>query len=633
MFADMDANLSALAGSPARVSAALDTADALVEALAADPMAVPVDLIISTTIRGLNAVGKVFFRIVSRFGAGADTDVASGAGLDSTRSVSLSGWDPGLTIEVLVTLVASLVSTAIPALFVHCTGPNKKSKKGKSARRSRSVAEAGVDDILGNLYELVLTPSVRSLSVLSRGYLDACLSGSSASTLGKAMHDAQTSAASPDIRADVFAMLDSVLTVLEDTFSNSGDKHTLSSGPMSSSAGAALPSAITGPASVTTLLALECIRELEKLYLPPGANTTISTSASPTPTYTPTDEPARPRPGVCPQSPFEPSHSPQQGYPLTAAAAAHAPDSAPASASNAACSSASQRARPGTARAHHPPLGCGPPRAARNLGEISSVPPHGAGPEPGERARDSVRAAAALPAGGKAKAKSSRTGRPSARSARIAKLARKDAVWWLCAALDRLLPTLPPPSPSSTPQGAVVVESQDVSAGDPATIGTRADAAHVAPDIAHEAVYAALADLLRRTRPRGLSLSLASRASNHAPGAPNPPETCAARDAEADVLVPMRAEVPLGEDMGGKPNPGGQTKTQTESEREGKGKARPRGEAPCHPNSGSGSSDTVDGRAREGDRRAGCAGADAAAMSEVERGMLFAVLERAWLGI
>ncbi|KAI0641171.1 hypothetical protein C8Q79DRAFT_1032207 [Trametes meyenii] len=598
-------------------------------------MAVPVDLILSTTTRGLEAVGTVIFRIISRLGAGAG--VASDRGLGSARASSSCGWDPGSTIEVLVTLVASLVSTVIPALSAHCVGLNKNSKKKRGIKRPRSEAEAAIDNILGSLYELVLIPSIRSFSVLSEGYLSTCLSGSPELLPGKALHDAQTSAVAPDIRADIFTMLDSVLTVLEDTFSNSGGKHTLSSGSVSSSADAALPSAITGPASVTTLLALECIRELEKLYLPPGANTTISTSGSPTPTYTPTDEPARPRPGVGPQSPSAPSHSPQQGYPRTGPAAAHAPDSAPASASNAACSSASQRARPGTARAHHPSPGCGPPRAARNFGEISSVPPHGAGPERGEREGDSVRAAAALSSGGKAKAKTqnSRTAsaRASARSVRIAKLARKDAVWWLCAALDRLLPTLPPPSSPSTPQRASAVEAEDSSEGDPAAPGTRADAAHAAPAVAHEAVYAALADLLRRTRPRGLSLSLASLASNHAPDAPDPPGTCAAMDVDADVQIHVRGEILLDGDMGGKRNTGRQTTTQTEGEREGKAKARPRGEAPCHPGSGSGRSETADGRAREGDRRAGSADAGAVAMGEVERGMLFAVLERAWLGV
>ncbi|EIW65262.1 uncharacterized protein TRAVEDRAFT_68788 [Trametes versicolor FP-101664 SS1] len=556
-----------LSGPSHRISGALDAADALVELLSADPTAASVDLVLSTTLRALKAVQAVFSRMVARYGSTTGTSgTCSDDGLAAGKT-----WDPALTLDILVGFVQTLVCAVVPALLARYAAAKKETnsrrfglKRAGAACATARATLTSIDDILGGVYELLLVPAVRAFVLLSEGHLVACFSGTSTPRGKKRLDDAPP--AVPDLRPDVFTLLEGLLAILDDVL-----PHIAPPSPSARSPGrtpAAAPAPIPGSDQVKTMLALECIRELERLYHPHTESPSQDASDSPAQAYS------------------RPAHTP---------------------ASLAASSSGTHAARPGTAPATLPFLERAHPRAARDLGETASGPAQHGGP-----VRDSPRAGAASASGGKAQRGRRARQVDAGVDARIAKLATKDAVWWLCAVLDRLLPCLPPPSAGLGRETTAGDDHTAYSGPVPAYNGPTGTAA-VGADIAHEAVYAALADLLRRTR---------ARASPRAPSSRPPPPPAspsssprglsprASNHAESSPPAPGEAM----DDVGPGPSigaGGGKSKRGLE-----KASTPSRGECP-----------------RTEDRRAGWAGAGDVGMGEVERGMLLAVLERAWLGV
>lgn len=206
----------------------------------------------------------------------------------------------------------------------------QKSAVGLPSEPSGAAARA-VDDLLGVLYTLVLAPAVRSFSPLSGGFVEACLGVDSTSgprfgprsPPGTAQNGSTTTSATispswlthpPDLRPSILALVDDALCVLEQVLpATNGSSGTSSDASASASAfapassGSCTPSAASGSGTrsqtqsscsvfknagpdshahyqagvgagaeaipsachVKMLLALECVRELEKLYLPP----------------------------------------------------------------------------------------------------------------------------------------------------------------------------------------------------------------------------------------------------------------------------------------------------------------------------------------------------------------------------
>lgn len=209
------------------------------------------------------------------------------------------------------------------------TKPPESSKKQKSAvglpSEPSGAAARAVDDLLGVLYTLVLAPAVRSFSPLSGGFVEACLGVDSISgprfgprsPPGTAQNGSTTTSATispswlthpPDLRPSILALVDDALCVLEQVLpATNGSSGTSSDASASASSGSCTPSAASGSGTrsqtqsscsvfknagpdshahyqagvgagaeaipsachVKMLLALECVRELEKLYLPP----------------------------------------------------------------------------------------------------------------------------------------------------------------------------------------------------------------------------------------------------------------------------------------------------------------------------------------------------------------------------
>ncbi|KAH9855796.1 hypothetical protein C2E23DRAFT_901161 [Lenzites betulinus] len=556
-------------GSSPRIMNALDAADALIELLAADPTSASADLVVSTTLRAFKAVSVVFSRLVARYenlsGAGSsNAEVDSGVALHDSAG----------TLDTLVALLCTLVSAVVRAMgaqhIVATRHAKKKASKSsiQAARADAAATLAALDDVLGGVYELVLIPAVRAFVPLSAGYIAACLDTGSSAT-GNDL---------PDLRPTVFALLERVLATLDTSLTGSGATPAPTSSSKKARPHGAVPAAIFGSDDVKSLLALECTRELHLLYLPPGEN----------------------------QSPGARPDSLSQAY-------SRSPDTHPAlgsartSASLAASSSSSRlhAARQGTAAAAVvtglPHSRCAPPRAGANLGETAHMAASGPA---GGAARghvgggDSVRAGAASGPDGKAKrgvrGEGEGEGKNGAR-ARIARLARKDAGWWLCAALGRVLVSSPGPT-SSAGESAGTWTATSTLSGLTGTAGssTTGSAGGISTDIAHQAVYDALADLLRRTRTRPGS---ARRASSSLAPSPSP-----------------RGHSPEPSNHEQVPGPPGDLEAAAGS------KPSVRAEST---------------RAAEGDRHAHAGDAGArmdGRMSEIERGMLLAVLERAWLG-
>ncbi|KAI0656813.1 hypothetical protein C8Q70DRAFT_1008939 [Cubamyces menziesii] len=721
---DFTDSLPALGGyhSSAHISSALEAADTLVDVLTADAMAVPVDLVLSTTTRALKAIETVFLGLVARYRlpsglnfSGADLP-PSGL-LPGTRATSVSKCDLASVLEALTTSVCTLVSAVLSALFVQrATKAKQATKKKIGVARSRAAhaaavsSAAAIDDVLGGLYAHILGPALHAFATLSEGYLTTCLAGDSNNTIGDELTNL------PDLRPDVFVLFGDVLTVLEKTFSEHEPTSIFASSP---TARATIPA----PSDVRTILALECVRELGKLYVPPDpARLRSRTDESASPNAV-----ARAPHGHAQDDPPS-SDSPWQAYsrpgttPTTGSSRARLANTSdcastsgavsPAAPASASLLSSASRARPGTASGSAlssvgvgagAPVGAsvgrGAPRAPRNLGETYSGTSSGPGCGPvsadhpsmlaslpgskeGEAAtgqgqgrvqarpseRNSVRAGAVasdivsvLPSvdrNPQAKRKRQRreTGTDAADlGARIAKLARKDTVWWLCAVLDRLLPSLPAPPSASTSASPHASQFEAMSLG-PAS-GDRGTSAACTPaaststpaaptaycvDVAYDAVYNALADLLRRTRPRSRlghvppaaaaaearpsspSLrGLSSSTSNHAHAGLSRTsgprrKLGSAEEGLAEVQVEDAAiDVPV--DLAIRGGSAGNSKLGETGAKDAR-KAAAHGER-MGPKEVLG--ETVDQRAGQG----------GAEMGEVERGLLLAVLERAWLGV
>ncbi|KAJ8495148.1 hypothetical protein ONZ51_g1887 [Trametes cubensis] len=732
---DFTDSLPALRGysSPARISSALEAADTLVDMLTADAMAVPVDLVLSTTMRALKAIETVFLGLVARYRlpsglncSGADLP-PSGL-LPGTRAASISKCDLASVLEALTASVCSLVSAVLSALFVkRATKAKQATKKKIGVARARAAhaaavsSAAAIDDVLGGLYAHILGPALHAFATLSEGHLTTCFTGDSNNTIGDELTNL------PDLRSDVFVLFGDVLTVLENTFSEHEPTSIPASPPAAPSAtGPPRPTAratIPGSSDVKTILSLECVRELEKLFVPPDParlRSRTDESASPNAAaraphgYAQDDPPssdspwqAYSRPGTTPTTGS--SRARLANTSDSASTSGAVPPAAPASAS---LLSSAPCARPGTASGSAlsslgvgagAPVGAsvgrGAPRAPRNLGETysgtSSGP--GCGPVsadhpsmlaslPGSKeveaatgqgqgrvrvrpsVRNSVRAGAvasdivsvlrSVDGNPQAKRKRQRreTGTDAADlGARIAKLARKDTVWWLCAVLDRLLPSLPAPlsaSTSASPHASQLnAMSLEPASGDHGTSATCTPAAststQAAPtaccvEVAYEAVYNALADLLRRTRPRSRlghvppaaaaaearpsspSLrGLSSSTSNHARAGPSRTSGPRRKSSSAEEgLAEMQvedADIDVPVDLAIRGGSAGNSKLGETGAKDAR-KAAAHGER-MEPREVLG--ETVDQRAGQG----------GAQMGEVERGLLLAVLERAWLGV
>ncbi|CDO74794.1 hypothetical protein BN946_scf185001.g42 [Trametes cinnabarina] len=666
-----------LHGPPKGILAAFDAADALIEMLIANTVAVPVDLIMSTTLRSLRAVGDVFTGVLRCYESLSDiakspgvkqnsvhygrTDSSSSTG-PASISTNLSGngcvLPSSSTLETLSVLLRSLLSSAIPALLVHNNAVAKQATKKKTrlsharvAHIHTSACTVAIDNILGSVYEHVLLPTIRAFAMLSEAYLIDCLRLNSGSVReGPAFDDIPDSL--PDLRPDIFTLLGEVLTVLKDSLSQPRIE-TPRKTPATDSSASTSPSAgpfAANPTSgdVETLLALECIRELGKLYFPvstsdhPETPNCMQQSSGSSTDVNPVPYPATPNaPAALATTLLSASDS------ATTSASIPAPRCASASAPSAP-SRQPERARPGTcASARRPPTvtlleaDSGPPRSARNFGETyAGERASGRGPLSSHTPDHSVRplrsggdnASAIPPAHGQAAfARGSASGLRDglSRNARIAELARKDAVWWLCAVLDRMLPPVPsvsPPGDQQAPGSASSTASASEASGSAAPAPTStASGARSCSDIANEAVYDALADLLRRTRPRmdlrnALDTGLGTLGVNGgcAPSSPPSPRELSPRastHAQADLAaVAVADHTVLDADESMELGLEGKHQESLESEKE-VGKAGTREE---------------DLRAG---RPVGTSGGTGAEMSEVERGMLLAVLERAWLGV
>ncbi|KAI0353152.1 hypothetical protein OH77DRAFT_631555 [Trametes cingulata] len=689
-FADASLPLS---GSSGRLLGALDAADALVDFLSADTGPGPdsgevsVDLILSTTLRALDAVGEVLSSLVSRCGssgtaAGARSKTVSGPARTpaTTGSAHCYAGDPTATLDTLTSFASSLLSSVIAALLAQHSAAakqarNKKTsmKRARAARTIMSTSAAAIDDILGRVYETILAPAVRAFAPLSQGFLVACLAGDSGRASDPAnpgkktprTGDAPSSGpglAEPDLRPDIFALLESMLGTLDDALAGADVVPTCAAERPPAGKAAVIP----GTDHVRTLLALECVRELEKLYLPHPDEPCGSASASGPTVDTHTG--AQPRPATT-------SDSSAQAYPRADADPAASRVSPPG---DCASSSAALAARPGTARVVHPAMGCGPPRAAANLGETYSGASSGParGPVPTRvlvrdeadleiadaenfRAGADSSAGAGMAEHGKAKSTRKRTRGEEgevegtdAVGARITKLARKDTVWWLCAVLDLVLPALSSGSRSDSRTG-VVLTDRGLASTPPASAGSMAPASTPAMrttglDIAHEAVYTALADLLRRTRPRSF-LAIPARVATPSSPHPHPhpssasprghsSESCASIDSASTqnhAGVGKRQEAIADSTDGLREGRGGQADAEMRAGVGGKSKLGKTGEK-----AGTRGEEMRPGEG-ERDRHAGSRVRvrsrmrvdGEVAMGEVERGMLLAVLERAWLGV
>ncbi|KAI9065522.1 hypothetical protein FKP32DRAFT_1756584 [Trametes sanguinea] len=686
-----------LNGSPEGILAAFEAADALVELLAADAMAVPVDLILSTSLRALEAAGRSFAGVLQCYGpySSAAGELGTGLRSDTLRRLSASNSTgsastftahsgvgqkssssaPNCTLETLASLLCSLLSVVLPALLDHHKAlavqfsRKKASKKSKRAEHTATFAcAAAIDEILGAVYQHMLLPAIRAFALLSEGYLSDCFFAGTGSNHELNAADDDVSTGLPDLRSAMFTLLQEVLAVLEDTLSQAQVEPKKTSTPASpctdTSAFAENPARIPSPYDIRTLLALECIRELGKLYLSDITSDPAEPSHCTQSSCSSTDENPGPYAGThvrrwhAPDSCYQPYfHAATPSGPATftktllsasdsASTSASIPPlspSAPAPASRSSSSATFQqhaRAQPGTLACAVRPPTCtlpdaesGPPRAARNLGETySGARPSAPGPSSSDHGARTLRshrasAPAVPPEHGKPQlGRGNARGRAgSARIARIAKLARKDAAWWLCAVLDRLLPSLPslppraaqqdsPPPRSASSLGAAR-DPAGSAAPTPSSTGSES-----CSDVANEAVYYALVDLLRRTRPRprfrsGLGCALAEMGVNDgcAPSsspAPREFSPFASNHAQREEAPAPAADHPvctLDADPEMDLDPG-------EKLAQKSGKA---GTLGVDPYAGT----------RVGSRDTG------AEMSEVERGMLLAVLERAWLGV
>ncbi|KAI0696477.1 hypothetical protein C8T65DRAFT_663606, partial [Cerioporus squamosus] len=658
--------------------------------------------------------------------------------------------DSATLLGALTAISRRLVSSVLSSLRTHyiSAGSQAKAKRKSALGRTRAsqtqlAAANAIDDVLGGLYALVLAPIVRSFFPLSQGFASACVgsrskpgsrTNSPRSNPSSETRSGSGSKLPTDVRPAVLALLDDTLSALEDVLPGSP---AASSGPFSPAIGGgyakAVAAAIPDAKQVETLLALECVRELTKLYVPapPRPRTAAepseldSASVDIGPTTFVNDSSPDPGPGPGTKEPTRgrgdaSSANSDRANTTTGASTSRAGRSGTATGNHQPprtfpglahvlyqnLGSSDDSTRPGTSSAHpflpsSASASSSAPRApaahaiftglrsrwagvAGNLGEslVGATSGPGCGP---------VRGAppASLAASSHIRADAQRGERGDAEDLRerVTRLARKDTVWYLCTALHRLLPAAPGsgsggPSapgpgaawttagastfspPSSGPNTGSDVDT-DPSGNQvhgvghaPAPTCTTPPAS--ADTAAEQAVYDALAELLRRTQPpprcrwsdRDLSWLLASSTSS-----PACPRACAS---SASSCSSSAGSAPPGEEgsnhtdaksrgCGRSTGPGAPSVSVSVPVRDrgGTNSGECESESSAGPVTGAAAGDSEDLRERMGERpsRTDSEGEDADArsapdvrmhdifMGEVERGMLLAVLERAWLGV
>ncbi|TFK91540.1 hypothetical protein K466DRAFT_314049 [Polyporus arcularius HHB13444] len=716
----------------------------MADMLADNSVSVAVELILSTTTRALRAIASVLTLVIGG-------TVQQEPSLRSTTSAGAgaSGYctpcDSATLLGALTAILRRLVSIVFSSLRTHYTSAGSQAKlKRKSAlgrtRASQTQIAAfnAIDDVLGVLYALVLAPIVRSFFLLSQGFTSACLgpcskpnsrANSTRTNPGSGSRSSSGSKLPTDLRPAVLALLDDTLSALEEVLPGSP---AVPSGPFSPGNAKVAAAAIPGAGQVKTLLALECMRELTKLYLP--APPLPCTEAEPSHSDSVgigrtggghmgfvNDNSAEPGPGPSIREPTRGrgdtssansdrtitnaastsragrlgtatgNHQPPRTFPglahvlyqnlgssddSTRPGTSFAHPFLPSSAASASSSSSGSQAP--AAHAIFTGLRSRWADVAGNLGEtlVGAISGPGCGlvrggAPPASQAADSHAHAQRGERGG---AEDLRV------SERLARLARKDAVWYLCTALHRLLPAAPGSGSCSSAAGATVAGASTFtppSSGPNMTpdVDTDPSGNQEEPGVEHaptpactppasadtaaeQTVYDALADLLLRTQPpprwptrelSGLqsssiagscpcsssSSSSASSASSSA-GSASPgsdsnrtgqlSRACAAGapSASASVSVSVAVAVPTSRERGGT-NSGGC-------------------ESSAGAHTGAGDSEYLrePGRTRKRLRTVGDgartrmqveAGPASVRMGEVERGMLLAVLERAWLGV
>jgi len=128
------------------------------------------------------------------------------------NAVSPSAAD---ALDALGTLAERLIITVLPLFKVE---PDRKQKRKAGALAAPEWNYAALDEILGRIATVLLLPLVRSFAPLSTNFLSALLLAPNSKKKGK-KNTAETRASGDpgqsDIRPDVFAMLDRIVTTLE----------------------------------------------------------------------------------------------------------------------------------------------------------------------------------------------------------------------------------------------------------------------------------------------------------------------------------------------------------------------------------------------------------------------------------
>ncbi|KAI0735897.1 hypothetical protein C8Q76DRAFT_293306 [Earliella scabrosa] len=697
----------------------------MADMLSDNPLSVSVELIVSTTSRALRAIASLLDVLMSACVVGSPAPNPT-----TTRSGPNAEPNPNLrdTAAIFDALRASshrLVSTSIPALLAHHASSVKRLKLQKTdlgrTRISQALAAAAsaVDDILGCLYALILAPAVRWLAPVSEGFVSGCFDASTRSSSGpgsssktKAPPYNSSSLHPTDPCPPILLLLDDTLSALEDVLPGSPAASTGALSPTDpkySASGSGADTTIPGAGHVKTLLALECVRELEKLYLltPPhgagaggaarssdsveGCSTNVSPAASKDPTRAGAREPRTRTPGQsatdahtsASTSRREQDHSLPRDPPPPPPLKSHLRVRLriPGLTEVLCANLGDDSTRPGTPPSRTHTTTANIPASDFEAHSPSSSSQHShpdgdgdAGEGPHHHTHNWFRE------GAKEHPHQDRNHKGVCdREGRVARLARKDALWYLCAVLHRVLPAVALPStgcsPSSSGSGlgsglgngadspaATPSATGDVSApptpwsvpntprdtGEPPTgPATRPRTRTEIETVAEHAVYDALADLLRRTRPPPARLSpflplsgpswqtfFPGSESRSGPGSNNSdlglgtgadselvygsnhePRAFASEQLRAD------ADASRESDAGNQKKGAGADDARRSSVLDGDRRGR------VH----------VPARAPDGHGRTPRMGmgmeVGMATMGEVERGMLLAVLERAWLGV
>ncbi|PIL29905.1 hypothetical protein GSI_07815 [Ganoderma sinense ZZ0214-1] len=750
------------------ILASLDTFDAMADMLDMDALAVPLDLLLSTTRRALRALGALLSASLaspsyslpgssSTMGTGLVSVSRIQTNLNPAADDAPSGVrDPLRALALLDATLHRVLRTVFSALAAHLPDPSPGLRgpcwRSTQIPQKEMEVRAALDDFLGNLYELVLAPLVRAFSPASEGFVSACLlrscsrsqsssgfgsgfgsgsginfgdeyplpgvgANSETDNLRERDKDKDSERAVADLRPVLFDVLERALSTLEaqclrlelgssgagpesragdeESILGSGSANTGDGGHTSKLGLGFQAQAIRGVREVKRLLALDCVRELERMYtsapssLPSyhrdAAADSESSDDHPDASIRRRSDEAPGGSATTRRAQGTLPHSLHPSLPLLAAqwSPGSARTCAPMRKAHASRAGADRNreawasgtgtgsedaTRPGTpaspAATTSPALGplraqaqhrggersaalarlqasarrtggaAGRTRLAGNLGEIRTG---GVAESDEDEGGGDVGAALGL-AFAHAQGRTARgegegedrdlrvdddeddggLGMEKQFRERVVRLARKDTAWYLCAVLNRLLPRGTPPNGDSAAGSSSTTEGDAKSnsmSSDPSRLGADDVDVHAAtatananprgnasvkanrklsltnPDdtdtIADEAVYSALVDLLRRSRPAHSPFLSGRRGSD--------PST------RADT-----AEASIRDHRGGSSAGGADLHEQQHAYRD----------------------------ARDGDSGHGLGlGNGTAAMGAVERGMLLAVFERAWLGM